>query len=240
MSLEGAARAYRTLLRIDPNSADVHRALGEVYRSQGRLDAALAEFMVARLIDPDDAVATAAAGQTHLEAGRPDEALPLLRRAVELDSVLPDARYALGTSLVRLGRIDEGRQELDVFARLQAEALAQERLAYETNLRRLEAGVRREEGAHDEAAALWAQVVERAPDAASDRIELGLALTRIGRDEHAVAQFLRALALDADADVHGHLAAAYERLGRLEESREQQALHERWKGDRVATLGAAR
>ena len=122
------------------------------------------EYLATLLIDPADAEACAAIGQIHLSAGRYDDAIEILQRAVNLKPQHKEARYALANALVRLGKMDEGKRELEVVAKLQAEALEEEHQSYELNQLKLEGNLRFNEGKYEEAASLWRQVVDRQPD----------------------------------------------------------------------------
>ena len=50
---------------VNPNNADGHRKLGEIYFLQGRDEEALAEFFAALLIAPGSPDALAGAGQVY-------------------------------------------------------------------------------------------------------------------------------------------------------------------------------
>ena len=99
--------------------------------------------MTALLIDPPEAAAWTAVGQAAAAAGRDADALGPLDRAIALNPRHPEAHYARGQALLGLGRDAEGREALDVFRRLQAEAMALERRAYAENLRAIEADVQK-------------------------------------------------------------------------------------------------
>ncbi len=69
------------------------------------------------------------------------------------------------------------------------------------------------------ALALWQTVVDDAPGNPRGHMNLGLALTKLGRNEDALAPLRNAIALDPDhAAAHNHLAIALSRLNRSEEA----------------------
>ena len=52
---DGAVAAYIKRIDVNPNSAEAHRQLGEIYFLQGRNDEALLELSTAAWLDPGDA-----------------------------------------------------------------------------------------------------------------------------------------------------------------------------------------
>jgi len=143
LDLAAAARTYERRVALTPLARDARLDLGGVYRSQDRLDDALAEFLIAALIDPKSARAFAAIGQVHADNGDDQKALAMLQRAVALDATLLDARYATSRALLRLGREEEARRELAVFERLQREAMEAERRRFEDNAKAIEDALRK-------------------------------------------------------------------------------------------------
>ena len=227
MNFDGAIETYKQAVSVDLNDLEAHKKLGDGYRKQGRLDEALAEFVVTLMIDPANADAYAALGQVYLASGQPDDAVTALQRAVTLNPAHSEARYALGSTLVRAGRIDEGQKELQAFERLQAESLEKERKSYEVNLVRLEASLRSQEGKYTESAALWRKVVEQEPNQPSNYFGLALALSRGEQYEPAVEAFLQLLKLDDRPDIHRHLSELYTKLGRTAEAANERARYDR-------------
>ena len=73
LDLAAAARTYERRVALTPLARDARLDLGGVYRSQDRLDDALAEFLIAALIDPKSARAFAAIGQVHADNRRRSE-----------------------------------------------------------------------------------------------------------------------------------------------------------------------
>jgi len=49
-----------------------------------------------------------------------------------------EAHYALSRALARLNRADEAREELQIFERLQAKAMAEERQRFQDNQRKIQ------------------------------------------------------------------------------------------------------
>jgi Flp pilus assembly protein TadD len=223
---DAAIAAYAARVSINPNSAEAHRSLGEIYYLQGRDEEALAEFHAAVWLDPNDARALAALGKVHLRAGRYAEALPVLRRAVALDAARADTRYALGQAFARAGRPEDARRETAEFQRLDAEDRARGQREFRIEQERVESA--RLLAAGDVAAAL--DVLRRlaAEDPGNPRWlrEQGAALLRARRLGEAVAMLEEAVARGAGVDGARLLADAYAAAGRAAEAAQHQARYE--------------
>jgi tetratricopeptide (TPR) repeat protein len=239
-NMDGALAAYRKRVLANPNNSDAHRKLAQIYLELGRHEEASAEFTAALLLDPMNAEAFAGRAQIRLRLGDYTDAVKWAQAALMLNPAHAAARYTLGTSLMRLGRADEGAAALEEFRRLQAASQAAASLEWELKLLRLSAQARIDDGHFGEAAVLLQQVAARQPDVAANHVNLGLALERAGRYEAAVDAYRKAVALNADASVHGRLAAAYAALGRAQESQAEQALYDRAKESRVRARGPGR
>jgi tetratricopeptide (TPR) repeat protein len=243
-SFDEAVRAYLKRIDANPNNAGAHKALGEIYFLQGRHDEALAEFAATILIDPRNAGALVGGSQVFLRLGRFEDALDLSTQALAIDARLKDARYALATSLMRLGRQEEGKRELDVFERMQAEVMADTQRQSQLNTTKRDAARLLEERDYSGAATLLRKALALDAGAADLNRDLGVALLGAGRADEAVPPLLRAVQLQDAPDVHRLLAQAYSALGQRSESDAQTALAERVsdrvKVERLQKLNGAR
>ena len=237
---DGAVVAYTRRIEVNPNSAEAHRQLGEVYFLQGRDRESLAEFSVARWLDPTDARAYAAAGQVHVRLLEYGEAVAAFERALSLDPSLREARYALATSLRRLGRANEAQRELEIFQHQQADAEALGQRDFQLDALRREASALLLAGAHDQAIALFEQVSILDPQRARGHRDLGLALLRAKRPRDAVEHLGAAQRLEETADGFSYLADAYMAAGERDEAMRQRVRHQelvqRQKLDRIREL----
>jgi tetratricopeptide (TPR) repeat protein len=226
-NFDSAVDAYARRVDVNPNNVDAHRKLGEIYFLQGRDDEALAEFGAALLIDPRNSDALAAACQVDVRLGRFAEASSTARQALALDPTHNAARYALATSLMRLGQTDEGKEQLEIFQRTQAAAMAatQRQTRLKATLR--EASERLANAEYVAAAALFRKALSDDPDNAGVSRDLGAALMKAGQPGEAIQALETALRSEDSAEVHGLLAEAYRALGRIEESQAQSAFAER-------------
>jgi tetratricopeptide (TPR) repeat protein len=243
-NFDSAVDAYAKRVDVNPNNADAHRKLGEIYFLQGRNDEALAEFGAALLIDPESSDALAGASQVYERLGRYAAVVDLSRRALALDASHNEARYALATSLMRLGNTDEGKNELEIFRRVEADTMAnaQRQSELKVILRDAALGLAKDE--YIAAAALLRKALTIDPNIASVPRNLGIALMKSGRYDEAVLALDRSLQLEDTAEVHQLLADAYRSLGRLADSESQSALVARaigrMKEERLRKMGGAR
>jgi tetratricopeptide (TPR) repeat protein len=225
--------AYLRRIDANPNNAGAHKALGEIYFLQGRHEAALAEFAATILIEPRNAGALVGASQVFLRLGRFEDSLDLSRQALAIDARLKDARYALATSLMRLGQLEEGKRELDLFERMQAEVMANTQRQSELNTTKRDAARRLEDRDFTGAAALLRKALTMVTTAVNDadaadlNRDLGFALLRAGQADKAIQPLQRAIQLQDTVDVHRLLAEAYSARGQRAERDAQVAIAER-------------
>jgi tetratricopeptide (TPR) repeat protein len=238
--LEAAAASFAARVDLVPNDHDAHRDLGRVYFTQGEDVQARAEFEIALLVDPVDADALTALGQLHLREGRPGDAADVSRRALEIDAGHREARYVYATSLIRLGKADEGKAEMQVFQRLQAEDSEARARTFELGRLRREASVARTAGDHTTAVTLLQRALVLDPRAAASHLDLGVALLDAGQVTAAVERLKTAVALNAPLDVHRYLASAYAAIGQKDASAREQSTYERLRREAISRTGRAR
>jgi len=185
-------------------------------------------------------MAQASIAQVHLAAERYADAAEAARRALALNPRHKEARYALANALLRAGDEEHGRQELAAARQLQADDLNRTREGFATNLLRIEAGLREQEGKFDAAAALWQQVTERAAGTVPDLVSLGDALSKAGRHADAAAAYVRASTIAATPDIYRSLVQAYVSLGRTADADAARAMYEQVKRQRLLEMAAGR
>jgi tetratricopeptide (TPR) repeat protein len=219
--------ALSARMRLDPNRAAAHKALGMAQMRRGAREEALLALLLTAWVAPDDAETLGAVGQIHVEAERYEAAERVLQRAVGLAPDLAQARFALGTALVRLGRTAEGQEHLAEFQRLRQAALDEQRRLFERDRLLRDADLHAADGRHARAAEILQEVVALEPDDPVHRVALALALARAGDPEEAVAQLEAAAAMDAGAGVYRELATLYGQLGRDADRARAEAAYER-------------
>ena len=221
-----AADTWTRRIDRDPNSADVHRRLGEAYLRQDRDDESFAEFLCALWIDPRSAEVYGWVAQLHLRSGRYAAAAEASGRAVRLDPRLKDARYILGTALMRLGQGQEATKQLEEFQRLQVEAAAGAAKQYELERLKHDAAVSIANAEYGKAAGLLRDAVTLESGVAATQVALGFALMMAGHPAEAIEHLHKSLQLEAGPEAHRYLAEAYQALGRLDESRSESAIYQ--------------
>lgn len=109
-SRERADALLRRALDLEPNRATVRFVLGQVRRSQGRLQEAVDAFRTAIALDRNYARAYLKLGTTLLTLGHPEQAIPLAERAIRLsprDPNIGECFWLIGAAHLLTGRLDE-------------------------------------------------------------------------------------------------------------------------------------
>jgi tetratricopeptide (TPR) repeat protein len=223
---DGAISAYRRRIDVNPNSAEAHRQLGEVYFIRGRNDEALLELSTAAWLDASDARAHAAIGQAYARATSWQDAAEAFERAIALDGTLMEARYGLATALARLGKADEARSQMAIFEKRQSEATAEGQKAFLADALRREGSRHLIAGEIEDALRVLTEAVQADGSARSHR-DLGVALLRAKRAAEAVQQLERSRLLEETPEVLSLLAGAHAAAGNAEESARLRALEQR-------------
>lgn len=198
-----AADIYAAVVADDPSDWEIWNNLGNVRRTLGDAEGALAALRQAAAIRPDVLPIQANLGFALAEAGRPEEALDALGRALPLGEAIALAAARL---LRQLGRLDEA---LPLIAAVGDSADAQiERARTLTGLQRL-----------DQAEQAYRSALRSRPGSAEAWLELGIVLERAGRAAElpgllAAAQ-REGVASDGLAYLH---ALQLEREGRIEDA----------------------
>lgn len=111
---EEAARLAGQAVKLAPDMADAHRALGLGLHIALRLDEAAAEYKRALELDPNTKKATRRSlADLNRAAGKPEAALALYRDQLAVDPNDRAARAGVVLSLLDLGRAEEGQKELE-------------------------------------------------------------------------------------------------------------------------------
>jgi tetratricopeptide (TPR) repeat protein len=238
-NVDGAIDTYSNRMIVNPNDADTHRNLGELYLQEGRDDEALTELLAALLINPRDSRAFAGMGQVHLRNGSYGDATEAARRALEIDNTSKDARFVLGSALMRLGDTEEGSRQLQEFQRLQTVASAAQARSLELKMLTQEASASLEKKEYDRAITFLQKTLAY-ETTATTYLNLGVVLMRAGRHQEALEAFEKAVDLKDGAEIHRHLSEVYQALGRPEQSQKQRELYQRLKEEQLRKAGAPR
>ena len=209
---EKAVDAYQNGIRIDPNDAAAHLALGKLYLERNNSDRAILELSAALKLSPDLEGVHAGLGRSWRAMGDPAAAIDILKQGVERHPTDQEARYVLGQTLVSLGRTAEGRREMDVYHRVQ-ERITQSNSLFESAVQRAQAGEL------DRAENLLKEALRLAPQYAPALRVLGAVLLSRGNTQRALEMLRQALALNPlNPETYFDMAAAYFRSGKLDEA----------------------
>ena len=212
-------------VRITPNNAAAHKALGRAYVENGREAEGYAELVIALLLDPNDVETLTALGTWHLMMDDPARAVAALERAVGIAPANRLAVHALAGALIRVGRVSEGKQRLQESERLQAQAIEDDRRVKAAAVLRLNAEMRMAERDYGAAVDIWRQAILLQPGSAAVHLRLAEALAAANRRDEAVAEYLTAISLEAGPDAHRRLAELYESMGRTGDAARARAAH---------------
>jgi serine/threonine-protein kinase len=209
-----ALSAAQQAAQLDDHSAEVHSALGFVYRRTGRTAAAVAELRRATELEPSSDEAYRHLGNAYADAGKSTEAIAAYRKAIAVNPYFWANYGALSEIYGSSGEIDQAIETADKMAKLAPdEPYAWNGLgeAYERSGRR------------DEAVAAFekALALKPTPEAYGN---LAFSYGQVGKFSDAVATFEKAVAQRPhDAHLLGGLADAYWWQG----AREANALYDR-------------
>jgi tetratricopeptide (TPR) repeat protein len=110
---EEALHHFHEALRLHPNLAESHAALGTAYRRWGQNAEALPHLRRAVQLKPERHRLRHSLAITLEELGRKEEAKLQLRKALELNPRFTDAHFRLGALLQEEGKMDEARQHYE-------------------------------------------------------------------------------------------------------------------------------
>jgi tetratricopeptide (TPR) repeat protein len=102
--LEGAVKEFQAALQLQPNAAELHEALGELYLDNHSEGEAQTELEKALELDPSRTHALYLLGRLYVQNRDNEKAVPYLQRALLLQPDLAEASELLGTAYVRLGQ----------------------------------------------------------------------------------------------------------------------------------------
>ncbi|MEO6436382.1 MAG: tetratricopeptide repeat protein, partial [Tepidisphaeraceae bacterium] len=180
------------MLKVTPDSANVHTLLGSAYRNAGRAEDAIASYHAALRHDPTNAAAHIAYGALLGEQGRFDEAVAHLNEAA-----LRGAPSAIASAQFLMARLllGQGRELLAIQHLLEA-------IRLQPHLRgpRLELGhTYISSGRLDLAKEQFESVLKRNPDSRDKTnalVNLGIIADRQARPSEAIERFRAVLAID--------------------------------------------
>lgn len=117
--IDRAEQSCARALELNANLDIVHTALGNLYNSTGRQDAAEAAYLKALAIDPANVAALTNLGSIYADQQRFEEAEASFRRAVNIHPGDAQTYNRLGVFLFRTGRYREAAQQYQYMVALQ-------------------------------------------------------------------------------------------------------------------------
>ena len=184
---ETSAEQLRMLLARLPDIPKWRQSLGDVLRSKGDFNGAVAEYREAMRIDPGWTKAMHLnIGYTYMQQGRLDEASEHTRLALEMDEDFAQAHLNLATILAQQGRLPEATRHCR-----RALAIEPENSEACHNLGKALA----QQQSFEEAAVHLRKTVELRPDHAPSRCSLAYVLEKLRSRSEAIEHYKKALAI---------------------------------------------
>lgn len=115
---DDATKEYEAALRLRPNEAELHEALGEFYLDNRADEDAQRELEKAVAIDSARTKTLYLLGRLYIQDNENEKAVPFLRRALQLQPNLNEASGLLGTAYVRMGQFADAVPRLEKAAAL--------------------------------------------------------------------------------------------------------------------------
>jgi tetratricopeptide (TPR) repeat protein len=209
-----AEQLYRTVLRVDPNSAVAHHNLGTLLAQRNRSDEAIGHFEKAIAIKPDATESRNNLANALARLNRLDQSIAELEKVLEVSRRQAEpymrACYNIGVSLQALDRDEEAIPHYQRAIAINPD-YAEAHNALGNVLTKCK---------HPEEALLhYEKFAAIRPNLGETHNNLGVALHALNRETEAIAHFGKAIAIKPDyADAHGNLGLALESLGRIEEA----------------------
>jgi protein O-GlcNAc transferase len=207
---QAGVECIQRAVTLSPDWAEAHFSLGNAWKSQGKLDKALACYQRALQLKPDYAEAHNNLGLAWREQGDLDQAVACYQRTLELKPSFAEAHNNLGNVLALQGKPDEAAACYQRALRLNpgyAEA--------HSNLGNVFKG----QGKLDEAVARYQRALELKPFFADVHNNLGNAFIACGKLDEAAACYQRALRLNPDyAEAHNNLGNVFKDQSKLHEA----------------------
>jgi tetratricopeptide (TPR) repeat protein len=208
--LAEAAAAYRRIVALRPDVAEVYNNLGNVFKDQGLLDEAAAAYERAVAINPRLYQAYNNLGNILREQGKLDQAEQRYEQSLALRPDLAAVHVNLGGVLKDQGKLDEAA------ARYEQAVALNPRLFLTHNIL---GNIYRKQGKLDQAVAQYQQSLAIKPDLAIAYSNLGNVLVDQGKLDKAAIQFQRAVALRPGL-FHAHvtLGCIFQEQGKLDQA----------------------
>jgi len=178
---------WTDIVQKSPDKARPHANLGDAFKKEGKLDAAIEQFMTAVRLDPSLPEPYNNLGVVLAKQGKIDEAIDYYSRAIKIKPSYAEAYFNLGSTLAAHGQI---MQAIDMLSK--ALQLNPDSARVHSNLGSLfikQGNLEKALYHNKEALRLDPQLVEA-------HNNMGIVLMREGKLEAAISQFREALQID--------------------------------------------
>ncbi|MEO8133952.1 MAG: tetratricopeptide repeat protein [Betaproteobacteria bacterium] len=205
---KGAERAYRRGLEVAPDNVELRNALGWTLFQDGRTAEAVVEYKRALVAKPDHAKAHNNLALALVELGELDDAASHFKASLAIE---PKAEiYSdLGFTMAQLGNSQEALADYQKALELDPNCASAHFNLAVTSVRA---------GDFAEAEAHYRQALRGRPTAETHN-GLGYVLAQQGREDDAIAEFRKAIEVDAKfTPAYNNLAGALEEQGKLAEA----------------------
>jgi tetratricopeptide (TPR) repeat protein len=207
-----ARDAYRNVLRLQPDDAGAHLALGRLFLDRNDPQRAVSELRSALgSATPPDGVHSSL-GRAYRALGDLESSVSILQKGVERNPADEESLYMLGQVLLALGRDNEGRRVMGEYQSLQ-ERLSRTNRLFESAIERAQSGEL------DRAEALLKEVLRIAPRYAPALQALGTVQLNRGNTQGALDMLKQAQTSNPlNSETYFNMAAAYLRSGKFSEA----------------------
>ncbi len=203
--LDLALEQFEWLRAKDPQSVEVHTAIGQVLRLKGDLAGALASYQKARELAPNNAIVVGTVGMLESATGQSQNAVDNLKKQLALDPTDAVAMNNLAYALA-----DQGA-DLDQALTL-AEA-AQRKLPNNASVSETLGWVYTRKGLNSSAIQIFSGLLKKYPDDPALRYHLGVALLQSGKPAEAKTELTISLTKKPPKDVADKIQQIISKLG---------------------------
>ena len=220
--VEGALKAFKNVIRLNPKYADGFNNLGTIQRLQGKLDEALESFKKALLLKPDYAEAYYNIGLTLKDQGKLDDAIDSYKKSIFFKPNNAEAHNNMCKALLAQGKSEEAIEALNKALSLKPDYAE----AYCNMGNALHA-----QGKPAKAIEAHKKALSIKPDCAEAYNNMGFVLKDQGKIDDAITVYNKALSIKPDyAEAHINLSFILLYSGRLKEGLDEYEW--RWKTDK--------